>query len=463
MKFKYKLMAGMLVTSCIAFCIAGIMLVSYAFKYSLAEEEDKCIQNFSGILNTIKIAGDNTTSDYADAVKDIISQLDSRKYDEYEYIEFEECGNEDIDESGDVIKSYIWKENDKYYYRVQGYIKVGAANSDEVVEVFRLSVVYDITSPYIFRENELKIYYRIMGGFIIISVIVSFVFSNLLTRPIYKLSKVVRKIASGDIHARANIRSSDEIEKLSEDVNEMADQIEDDIKRLEENVIRQEQFMGSFAHEMKTPMTSIIGYADLMRSHDLSPAEMRESANYIFNEGKRLEALSFKMLELIVVDNDGLVLNHGNPASVVNNVGRSFRFTLQKKKIILKMSCENADVMMDKDLFASLITNLIDNAAKSIDNGGQIHVLGRKKGDKYIIQIKDNGRGMTKEELARITEAFYRADKSRSRAQGGAGLGLAICDKIVKLHNAVMQYKSEPAKGTIVQIILKQAEDRNMG
>ena len=111
--------------------------------------------------------------------------------------------------------------------------------------------------------------------------------------------------------------------------------------------------------------------------------------------------------------------------------------------------------MMDKDLFKSLISNLCDNAVKAIDQKGVIYIGGKIIDGNYVVQIKDNGRGMSKEELEKITQAFYRVDKSRSRAQGGAGLGLAICKKIVEIHHAKMKYKSEPSKGTIVQIILK--------
>ena len=109
---------------------------------------------------------------------------------------------------------------------------------------------------------------------------------------------------------------------------------------------------------------------------------------------------------------------------------------------------------MEPDLVKSLLYNLIDNAAKSIEGDGIIAVKASVIPGGCQFHVADNGRGMEEAELARITEAFYRVDKSRSRAQGGAGLGLALCKQIVELHNGSLRYESKPGAGTQVTATL---------
>lgn len=459
----------MIITLCLSFGIGGMLLINYSFKNSLDVTTTGCMQNFVSIQNTLEIVGENSDDYYYETFKAALTQLNRQSMDNCSYIKLVDVDNNEIvfssnssDESKDIkegnnesVITYSWKDKEKYYYQLIGSISVNAINEGEEIKRFSLFAVYDISSVYKFRNNELEIYQRILVLIIVIGTLLTFIFSILITRPIEQLSKVVKKIADGNIQSRAKIKSGDEIELLSDNINAMAETIENDMLKLTESVEKQERFMGSFAHEMKTPMTSIIGYADLIRSHDLSVDEMRESANYIFKEGKRLEALSLKMLDLILVSNEEINMLVTNPADVIKETAGRLKFVLNRNNILLKTDSENAKVMMDRDLFQSLLNNLIDNAVKAIDNQGVISITGRKNKENYIIQIKDNGRGMSEDEIEKITEAFYRVDKSRSRAQGGAGLGLAICKKIAEVHEAKLAYKSASGEGTEVRVIIK--------
>lgn len=212
--------------------------------------------------------------------------------------------------------------------------------------------------------------------------------------------------------------------------------------------------MGSFAHELKTPMTSIIGYADLLRSHELSDDERQEAANYIFSEGRRLESLSLKLLDLLVLKKQDFELREESPSAIISGIVHTMKPALLKRGITIKYRCENGSCMLEPDLVKSLLINLIDNARKAMDSGGIIFLLSEMTDTGCRIQVVDNGRGIPKAELSRITEAFYRVDKSRSRAQGGVGLGLALCSEIVKLHKGDMQFKSAVGKGTSITVSL---------
>lgn len=470
LKFRYKLMMGILITLCFSFGLGGILLIYYSFQYSMDTIISNCMQNYNNVENTIKIAGQTADGNYNDIFKSVLSQMNDKKSTIWKYIRLVDAktgeliysnSSENIskevkrESEDDLITEYSWNEGETYYYQINGDISISFLDSNTVIKKLSICIVYDITQVYEFRNSELKIYRNIMIALLISGIALAFLFSFWLTKPIEQLSKVVRKIAKGDIKSRATVLSGDEIEMLSNDINIMADTIENDMEKLKESVEKQEFFMAGFAHELKTPMTSIIGYSDLIRSHELNVEEMKESANYIFRESKRLEVLSLKMLELVVMNKDEASLVVSNPADVINDVARMIKIGIQKKNITLKVSCENGKVLLDKDLFQSLLNNLIDNATKSIDRAGEINVTGKKKGEEYIIQIQDNGRGMSEEELGKITEAFYRVDKSRSRLQGGAGLGLAICKKIAEIHNTELVYQSQLGEGTKVTITMK--------
>ena len=139
----------------------------------------------------------------------------------------------------------------------------------------------------------------------------SYTVSRVLTAPLEGLSRASRAIASGNYASRVRVRSSDEVGMVSQDFNVMADRLERQILELRQSVERQERFVGSFAHEMKTPMTSLIGYAELIRSGTLTQEEQSEAAGYLYSEGKRLESLSRKLLDLLEKRPVGLVLPVG--------------------------------------------------------------------------------------------------------------------------------------------------------
>jgi signal transduction histidine kinase len=269
------------------------------------------------------------------------------------------------------------------------------------------------------------------------------------------LSKASREIASGNLSYRSNIRSGDEIGALSKDFDAMAQKVEDSVQNLEDAARRQEQFMGSFAHEMKTPMTSIIGYADLLRGQSLTTEEQIDAANYIFSEGKRLENLSFKLLDIFVADHREIILKQVSPAGIVRNLTEHLRPIYEKSGIELSCECEEGTCMLDSDLTRMLLLNLMDNARKALDHGGHIGITSSMLEDGCRLIIADNGKGIPREALQHLTEVFYRVDKSRSRAQGSAGLGLSLCAKIVERHHGTIHFDSKLGTGTTITVDLK--------
>lgn len=468
MKFKHKLVLCMVVLLGLSFGLGGTMLIHRSFKTSLSSTIDSDLQNYESIQSTLLIAVDtNSVSSYID-MSNIINQLSAQGNSNRKNIILRNSDMEVVSimnssftykemkpSDENTCNSIIWRENNNYYLQLCSSMDINTENLD----ISQMDIVYDITSVYAARAQEQNTFRLLLIAIFVVGSITSMIAASLLTKPLEKLSSLAQHISDGDYSARLHIHSGDEIEALANDFNNMADTIEDNISELHFSMEKQEQFMGSFAHELKTPMTSIIGYADLLRSQNMSEDETNEAANYIFSEGKRLESLSLKLLDLLVVKNQETILTPTDPALAIRNVINVMKPELAKEHITLKSSCRKGCCMMDIDLFQSLIINIIDNARKAIDDNGLIHVAGTVRDNNYVIIIKDNGRGMPPEEITRISEAFYRIDKSRSRAQGGAGLGLAICSKIAEIHQAKIKYKSAVGRGTVVTITLPNIKE----
>lgn len=254
---------------------------------------------------------------------------------------------------------------------------------------------------------------------------------------------------------RARVESRDEFGDLAADFNHMADSLEQQFQELEDAAQRQEDFIGSFAHELKTPLTSMIGYADMLRTQEMTQEEQFQAANYIFKEGKRLEALSLKLLDLMVVKNQELELRLVNTKWLGENIQGLLQPSLKKAGLSLKVLVEEERILLEPDLMKTVLLNLLDNGRKAMDGkAGTLYLLGRREKEGFVFYVRDMGKGIPKEELSRITEAFYMVDKSRSRQQGGAGLGLSICQEIVRQHGGRLEFQSTLGKGTVVRLIL---------
>ena len=279
-----------------------------------------------------------------------------------------------------------------------------------------------------------------------------------ITRPLGNLRNTTRKFATGEYDVRAKTGSRDEVGELAKTFNYMAKTIENKIVELEDAARRQEDFTANFAHELKTPMTSIIGYADTLYQKTLPPEDVHQLAGIIMNEGMRLEALSFKLMELVTLSRSDFQLEEARIDEVMADAVETITPAAAKRKIQIKLQAEEAWVRLEYDLFKTLLLNLMDNALKS--GTDVVLVQGSCENGQYKITITDRGRGIPPEDLEKITEAFYMVDKSRSRKEHGAGLGLALAVKIAQLHHTTLSYRSQPGQGTSVTFVLqKEADD----
>lgn len=269
-----------------------------------------------------------------------------------------------------------------------------------------------------------------------------------LTRPLAVLTDAGAQIAAGDYARRTDLHTGDEIEALSRSFDKMADAVQEKIADLEADVQRREDFVGAFTHELKTPMTSIIGYADMLHTMQTDPDEQREAAAAIVHEGRRLEALSRKLLALLGLNEEGVELT-AVPLSALWP-----RLHAACPDVSLRTPAAAPTVRGDADLLLDLLCNLVQNAAKASAPGAPVLVLCAQAGDVVTLTVADRGCGIPPELIPRVTEPFYMVDKSRARRQGGSGLGLALCQRIAAAHGSALRIESEPGRGTRVSVTL---------
>ena len=326
-------------------------------------------------------------------------------------------------------------------------------------QVLYMEIQEDFSDIYQLRQRSQLLACAVVAGVCLVSGIVLFWFSRRLTRPLDRLAKTAVLLGEGDLTRRApSGGSTQEIALLSKSFNRMADQVEQQMEQLREESRRRDEFVANFTHELKTPLTSIIGYADLMRSFELEAPQRREYSDFIFREGSRLESLSLHLLELIVLGRGDTPLSPISSRILLEGARRSLAPLLEKEKIELLVRLEDHPVLANADLVQTLVYNLADNARKAMDGPvRKVLITGRLAEDRYQITVSDTGRGIPADQLARITEPFYMVDKSRSRRQGGAGLGLALCQRIAQLHGSRLDFISQPGTGTSVTFTLPLA------
>ena len=275
-----------------------------------------------------------------------------------------------------------------------------------------------------------------------------------MMRPVGYVNRSLRRIAGGEYSLRLDVAGSAEICELSDNINSMADSIEENMDELQRVADGRKQFIDNFAHEMKTPLTSIMGFADILRiKKDVGVRQRREFAGIIVEEAKRLRGLSGKLLELATADSVKFDISKIRARELFSEIYASVFPILAKNRMTLTCSADDITLRADKELLKSLMYNLIDNAVKASSPEGEIRAGCRLIQGGAALYVSDDGVGMDKEHLRRVTEPFYMVDKSRSRSFGGAGLGLALCDKIAKGHKGRLKIESVPGKGTTVMVV----------
>lgn len=325
-------------------------------------------------------------------------------------------------------------------------------SANQQVGIIRLTSSMDKVDK---RISDDTFWYVIFGIIVsLLALVVSFFAASSFVKPINDLIKVSEKLASGDYTVKANIRGNNEITELANTLNSLSD-----------NIIQREDmkndFISSVSHELRTPLTSIKGWAITLQAPEMQKNEdmMGQGLKIIEDEGDRLsmmveDLLDFSRLssssfkydkeKLDIVELSKQIHTQLFPRTQSQNI--EFNFVTIYKEI---------PVFADKNRMKEVLINIIDNAIKFTSESGQIDLIIDQEDGNVLITVKDNGEGIKEDEIAFVASKFYKGSSSKSQT----GLGLSICEEIVKAHGGKLVIKSQYGVGTSVTVQIPRYED----
>ena len=233
---------------------------------------------------------------------------------------------------------------------------------------------------------------------------------------------------------------------ISKAFDQMAESIEGKIESLDRELERKELLIGALSHEIKTPMTAVVGYADTLLRMPLDKEQQEKCARQIAEAGRRAESLSQKMMDMISLSGQDAAKKQDFAARKLT--GELAEIYGDRVEFI----CRIESLYGDETLVFSLIENLIQNALRASEEGERIRVILKEEEGYDAILVEDHGCGISPEHIPLLTEPFYRVDKARSRKMGGAGLGLTICKRIAEWHDGDLHIESAVGVGTTVKV-----------
>lgn len=471
MKFRYKVLIANLILLSVGLGFIGYFMIHKNF--TLAKEaqlQNSIVQNNIlqstieyELLQVVNESNENVVGKLPGIGERVAASSRMEGFSFYVYVE-EECIYKSENEK--VIQTSVPQDlmSDLDLYRKnymvaqedgQHYIYVAACSQVQQQNLYIVSKC-DISQVYETQESEITFFRFILTAIMIIASLILYFVSSYLTKPLEKLNIISEKMAAGNYGVRVNVTTKDEIGLVAEKFNIMAQSVEKHVAELEDMVHRRDQFVADFTHEIKTPLTTIIGYADTMRSMNLPREDEIQSLTYIFSEGKRLERMSEKLFQLIYLKQHDIEMKVIHVTNLESQILQIITPSMERQNLKVISSFESATILGNPELLVTVFLNLLDNARKASYENQKIEFEGHytsKDSSFYEISITDHGIGMEPEETQRICDEFYMADKSRSRKEGGAGLGMSLVAMILERHNAQLIIESKPKEGTRMRVL----------
>ncbi|TCK98410.1 HAMP domain-containing protein [Natranaerovirga hydrolytica] len=348
--------------------------------------------------------------------------------------------------SEDVVRglsgdSYIRRLDDNERIQAIAPVKDNDTQDNIGVVIVTASVldVYETISEL----RNISIIIFIITVFVIL--ILSYYFSEVLTRPFKELLKYIKEITDGHFEEHITVKGHQEIEEISEAFNEMTN-------RLQETEQSRQEFVSNVSHELKTPLTSIKVLADTLLSQEGAPVEMYvEFLEDIRNEIDREDKIINDLLSLVKLNKKEVELNIDkiNINILIEQILRRLQPLAKKDNIELIFETHREVVAQIDEVKLTLgLTNIIENAIKYNLENGRVKISLDADHKFFYVKIVDSGVGIPKESIDKIFNRFYRVDKARSRETGGTGLGLAIAKNSILMHKGFINVKSKEGEGT---------------
>ena len=318
----------------------------------------------------------------------------------------------------------------------------------------------DMKLIYIKNVQQIKDYRSHITTYcIVVSVVVSVILAGViiamllkLTSPLRKLNRAAIEMTAGNYSKKVDIKSHDEVGELASSFNAMSSHVQSHIDELSRLTESKQQFVDNLAHEIRTPITAILGYGEVLGNEKISDDERNMAIRYIISQSERIKNLSAKLIDLayfgsVQAESERIALRE-----IIQSVEATVKKSIEEKDIEFTKHIDVDFLYTDKDLLETLLQNLVENAIRAVAVNGRVAITAILEDNHAAILVADNGIGMEQDDLSKISEPFYRVDRSRSRKHGGVGLGLSLCSSIAAVLGAELSFTSELGKGTTAKV-----------
>ncbi|CAM3862313.1 sensor histidine kinase [Mesobacillus thioparans] len=295
---------------------------------------------------------------------------------------------------------------------------------------------------FLFNEMHLLFGWMLLIT-IILSIVIVLISTKYLVKPISKLTTATKSLSNGDFNVELEITRHDELGELSHSFLRMA-------RRLEQMEDMRKEFISNISHDIQSPLSNIRAYTNLLENKSVSEEESGHYFSIINGEIRRLSTLTKQLLILASLDRNEDILKKRryNVGQQIKELLRNYQWLVNEKNIMLSYTLPDVEINGDPSLLNTVWDNLLTNAIKYNQSGGSIDISVEEKGEMIEITFQDTGIGLSKTEMERIFDRFYRADTSRTRTTEGTGLGLSIVWTVVKLHEGQIKVNSKDHEGS---------------
>ena len=302
----------------------------------------------------------------------------------------------------------------------------------------------DISDLYLLRNNYQSLAFGCAGIASVLLCILAMIFAGILTHPIHNLTHAAQALAK---HTGQEIplpvSRRDEIGALAQAFSDMQEAIQTRENKLRDESNSRQALLDALAHEMRTPLTSLLGNARLLQG-ELPTEERKRIADSMAREIYRLSDMDQQLMKLTTLRHENIESESVSVLSILNDTAE--RLNQQADGITIEVTGQDSILYGDRELLSLLSDNLTANAIHASEPGMKILLIAESHG----FSVQDQGIGMTEETIQRACEPFWKADKARTRSQGGAGLGLSLCQQIAELHQGTLSFDSSSGVGTKV-------------
>ncbi len=457
MKIRVRLSLLFILCSTASLLVCGFLLLRASARSTIRSAEDNAVSEL-GMLKTSfsSAASKNLDAGASDAVRRSLLVYVFQSYADDTF-------------SG---SQYILRRGEETLYNNSGYApevlldglerntvtwqgeKLFAAgiDMDLLRETYQLYLIRNVTDLYD-SVARLRLQFGIICAVaVLLSAALILLVTSRTLRPLKTLEREAAAMGQGDYRARIPLsdrarQRRDEITTVSESFNRMADAVEQHIDSVTALAEERKMLIGALTHEMKTPLTAIIGYAESLDRAKLNEAQREEAVSFIHRESRRLERLSQKMMQLVsLTDGEDIVLRDVSARELFDTAKQTLKAVADRQGASLSFVENGERFAIDEDLITGVLINLADNACSA--GAKHVTVSARER----VISVSDDGCGIPPKIVEKVTQPFFRADKSRSRRGGHAGLGLALAERVAQLHGAQLSIESREGCGTTVSL-----------